>query len=128
MRAFITAMALACAGCAAPPQSPQDGQERYIQVVDPANGRVFEQIDAVNGEACRIALGEAISQYGLDSASLLRCSATSAVSQLPYRMRVKEKSTQHLIDWNFLTLAGCQDTAASKLMEGYTLVAPCGTK
>ena len=130
MRLFIMAVALACAGCAAPVHPPQFAQERYMQLVDPATGKTVEEIEAASGEACRIAQAEEVRQYGLASpASLIRCSATSVANQLPYRMTVREKSTRRLMDWKFLTLAGCQDTAAAtKLMEGYTLVAQCSSR
>ena len=130
MRVFMMAVALVCAGCAAPRQPAQAAATQYVQIVDLDSGKIVAEIDVATSVGCQSAQAQAVKQLGLkEHAGLVRCSETSAANQLPYRLTVRTKSTQHLMDWHFLSLADCQDTAAIKeQMNDYALVAQCGSK
>lgn len=130
MRLFIMAVALVCAGCAAPWQPSRAAPTRYVQIVDLDSEKIVAEIAVATSDGCQVAQAQVVKQLGLkEHASLVRCAETSAANQLPYRLTVRAKSTQHLMDWHFLSLADCQDTAAIKeRMDDYALVAQCGSK
>jgi hypothetical protein len=128
MRVLMMVAAVALVGCAT--QGPQMAQDRYMQALDPFSGKMSAEFELASGDGCRMAQTELAKQHGLqDARNLIRCSTTSAASQLPYRMTIRVNSTQHLMDWHFLTFAGCEEIAATKKnMENVTLVAACNAK